>query len=116
MFYSNQYIKISVKPHPQLDYVFTEAHIYLSYENLVPGHFIFSPFGNLLSLCYIELKSFNNNFQILIFTNNFLFPIPNLQLYTNPNLNTNSSSNINLPHSSEELCYNKFFKKHRKYY
>ena len=76
MFYSNQYIKISVKPHPQLDYVFTEAHIYLPYKNLVPGHFIFPRFGDLLFLCYIELKSFNNNFQKPILTNNLLFPIP----------------------------------------
>src|SRR5260363_224339 len=112
MFYSNQYIKISVKPHPQHNYVFTKAHIYLPYENLIPGHFIFPPFGDLLSLCYVELKSSNNNFQIPIFTANFLFPISNLQLYTTPNLNTNSSSNINLSHSSDEPCYNKFLKKH----
>src|SRR5260363_393901 len=112
MFYSNQYIKISVKPHPQHNYVFTKAHIYLPYENLIPGHFIFPPFGDLPSLCYVELKSSNNNFQIPIFTDNFLSPISNLQLYTTSNLNTNTSSNINLSHSSDEPCYNKFLKKH----
>src|SRR5260364_378410 len=81
MFYSNQYIKISVKPHPQLDYVFTEAHIYLLYENLIPGHFIISSFGELPTFCNIELKLFNNNFQIPIFTDNPFFSSSNLQLH-----------------------------------
>src|SRR5260363_150242 len=73
MFYSNQYIKISVKPQPQIDYFLTEVHIYLPYENLVPGHFIISSFGELPTFCNIELKSSNNNFQIPIFTDKFFF-------------------------------------------
>ena len=68
MFYSDQYIKISVKPYPQIDYFFTEAHIYLLYENLLPGHFIISPLGELPTFCNIELKSSNNNSQIPLST------------------------------------------------
>jgi len=53
IYYSNQYIRISIKPHPRISYYFMEAHIYLPYEDFIPGHF-FSPFDDLH--CFYKLK------------------------------------------------------------
>ncbi|RIB01274.1 hypothetical protein C2G38_2231364 [Gigaspora rosea] len=72
MFYSNQYIKISIKPHSRFDNIFTEAHIYLPYENFIPDHIIFPPLEDLLYYSDIELKSPNNKFQTPIFTDTSL--------------------------------------------
>ena len=96
MFYSNQYIKISIKPHSRFDHIFTEAHIYLPYENFIPDHIIFPPFEDLLYYSDVELKSPNNKFQTPTFTDSLFFSTPNLQHYTtlNPNTNTNSISDI----------------------
>src|SRR5260363_189739 len=45
MYYSNQYIRISIKPHPRISY-FLWRLFYLPYEDFMPGHF-FSPFDDL---------------------------------------------------------------------
>src|SRR5260364_141892 len=122
MFFSTQYIKISIKPHSEIVLFFTEAHIYLPYENLAPGHFIFPPFEELSTFYNIELKSLNNNFQIPIFTDNLFFLTPNSQPFntiTTPITNIQTAilspnTNLQIPNSFdpiEELCYNKFLKK-----
>src|SRR5260364_371827 len=55
MYYSNQYIRISIKPHPRISYYFMEAHIYLPYEDFIPGHF-FSPL-----MIYMFFTNLNSN-------------------------------------------------------
>ena len=47
IFYSNQYIRISVKQHPFHDTVFTEGHIYLPHEDILPNHTTYIPLEEL---------------------------------------------------------------------
>src|SRR5260363_228292 len=55
MFYSQQYIRISIK-YSRIDYYFPEAHIYLLHEHLLPNHF-FVPFEDFYLFNNVPLKS-----------------------------------------------------------
>src|SRR5260364_149926 len=104
MFYTEQYIRISIK-YSRIDYVFEEAHIYLSQEFLLPNHF-FVPFEDFHLFYKALLKSNNpilnipiNNIENILFINNtelsistiILQPIYSLHTTLQPN---NSSLDI----------------------
>src|SRR5260363_429916 len=55
MFYSQQYIRISIK-YSRIDYYIPEAHIYLLHEHLLPNHF-FVPFEDFSLFNNVPLKS-----------------------------------------------------------
>src|SRR5260363_83286 len=108
MYYSNQYIRISIKPHPRISYYFMEAHIYLPYEDFIPGHF-FSPFDDLLVFYKLELKSStssnlhfsnNNNIQIPNSIDDFFYPTLSPTLLPHTNLPI-ANNNLIIPSNSQ---------------
>ena len=55
MFYSQQYIRISIK-YSRIDYYFLKEHIYLLYEHLLSNHF-FVPFEDFSLFNNVPLRS-----------------------------------------------------------
>ena len=58
IFYSNEYIRITIKQYPFHNTVFTEGHIYLPHERILPGHTTYIPIEELSEFYKLELKSF----------------------------------------------------------
>ena len=96
--YSNQYIRISLKQHPYYDTTYTEAHIYLPYESILPNHTFFIPLENLLPYYKLELRSTNNKSQ----PSHFFFqpPIPD-NLFHSPSLSNISDNSFTTILSSQ---------------
>ena len=85
-----------------------EAHIYLPYEDFIPGHF-FLPFDDLHVFYKLELKSStssnlhfsnNNNIQIPNSIDNFFYPILSPTPLPHNNLPT-ANNNLIIPSNSQ---------------
>ena len=121
-FYSNQYIRITVKQHPYYDSVFTEGHIYLPHENILPDHTTFIPLEELSQFYKLELKSSNSS-PLTLLSNPTYFPL-NLSICTHNICGFNQklkqqvwedyclTNNLDIISLTEtKLAYNSFYSK-----